>query len=41
MGDKGNGRREGNSGLIFCNGNGDGNGNDNGNNDNDQLLFAS
>ncbi len=31
MGDERNGRREGNSGLVFCNGNGDGNGDGNGN----------
>ncbi len=41
MGNKGNGRREGNGGLIFCNGNGDGNSNGNNNDSNDQSSLVS
>jgi hypothetical protein len=41
LGDKGNGRREGKSGLIFCNGDGDGNHNGNKDNSNDWLSFVS
>jgi hypothetical protein len=41
VGNEGNGRREGNSGLIFCNGYGNGKGDGNDDNNDDQLLFVS